>query len=43
MVAKEEIKVSYMPSEKMIADPMTKGLSLEKFNGHVKMMGLKFT
>ena len=30
MVAKEEIKVSYIFSEKMLADPVTKGLSLEK-------------
>ena len=41
IVEKGEIKVNYIPSEEMVADPMTKGLSLEKFREHVANMGLK--
>lgn len=43
IVERGEIKVNYIPSEEMVADPMTKGLSLEKFREHIANMGLKNT
>jgi hypothetical protein len=41
-VEKCEIKVEFISSIEMIADPMTKGLPLDKFKGHVATMGLKY-
>jgi hypothetical protein len=41
IVERGEVKVDYIPSEHMVADPMTKGLTLEKFREHVGKMGLK--
>ncbi|KAM2442299.1 hypothetical protein PS1_023417 [Malus domestica] len=41
IVEKGEVEVDYIPSEEMVADPMTKGLSLEKFREHVTTMGLQ--
>ncbi|MBT0984615.1 Ty1/Copia family ribonuclease HI, partial [Salmonella enterica subsp. enterica serovar Typhimurium] len=41
IVERGEVKVDYIPSEEMVADPMTKGLSLEKFREHVSTMGLQ--
>jgi hypothetical protein len=38
-----EIKVEFISSLEMVADPMTKGLSLEKFREHVATMGLRNT
>ncbi|GMP44500.1 hypothetical protein CsSME_00013413 [Camellia sinensis var. sinensis] len=35
IVERGEIKVNYIPSEEMVADPMTKGLSLEKFRERI--------
>ena len=43
IVERSEIKVNYLPSEEMVADPMTNGLSLEKFREHIANMGLKKT
>ncbi|KAL5764581.1 hypothetical protein ACOSQ2_017175 [Xanthoceras sorbifolium] len=36
-----EIKVDYVTFGEMLADPMTKGLSLKKFKKHVTTMDLK--
>ena len=38
-----EIKVEFISSLEMVGDPMTKGLSLEKFGEHVATMGLMNT
>ena len=35
-----EIQVWFIPSSKMVANPMTKGLTLDKFRVHVRNMGL---
>ena len=35
------IKVHFVPSADMMADPMTKGLTLNQFRVHVTGMGLK--
>ena len=43
IVKKCEIKVEFIPSIEMIVDPMTKGLSLDKFREHVTKMGLRNT
>lgn len=43
MIERREIKIDYIHSEKMIADPMTNGLSLETFTIHVENMGLRCT
>jgi hypothetical protein len=43
IVEKGEIKVKFISSIEMVADPMTKGLSLEKFKEHVATMGLRYT
>ena len=40
IIQKEEIEVSYIPTSDMIADPMTKGIPIEKFVKHVDLMGL---
>ena len=40
IIQKEEIEVSYIPTSDMIADPMTKGIPVEKFVKHVSLMGL---
>ena len=42
-VKKGEIKVDFIPPIEMVADPMTKGLSLEKFKEHIATMGLRNT
>jgi hypothetical protein len=42
IVEKCEIKVEFISSTEMVADPMTKGLPLDKFKGHVATMGLKY-
>jgi hypothetical protein len=41
IVERGEIKVEFIPSTEMVADPMTKGLTLDKFREHVAKMGLK--
>ena len=43
IVERGEVKVNFVSSTEMVADPMTKGLSLEKFRKHVTRMGLKET
>ena len=43
IVERGEIKVDYIPSGEMVADPMTKGLTMEKFREHVTAMGLRST
>lgn len=43
IVERGEVKVDYIPSTEMVADPMTKGLSLDKFREHVAAMGLRNT
>jgi hypothetical protein len=40
---RREIKVEFISSLKMVANPMTKGLSLEKFREHAATMGLRNT
>jgi hypothetical protein len=42
IVEKGEINVEFISSTKIVADPMTKGLPLDKFKGHVTTMGLKY-
>ncbi|KAL5834740.1 hypothetical protein ACOSQ3_014335 [Xanthoceras sorbifolium] len=41
IVERGEIKADYVPFSEMVAYPMTKGLSLEKFREHVTTMDLK--
>lgn len=41
IVERREIKVDHVPSGKMVADPMTKGLSMEKFKEHVTTTSLR--
>ncbi|KAL5745647.1 hypothetical protein ACOSP7_026793 [Xanthoceras sorbifolium] len=41
IVNRGKIKVDYVSSSEMVVDPMTKGLSLEKFKQHITVMGLK--
>jgi hypothetical protein len=43
IVKKCEIKVKFISSIEMVADPMTKGLPLDEFRGHVATTGLKNT
>jgi hypothetical protein len=43
MVEKSEIKVESIPLIETMADPMIKGLSLDKFREHVVPMGLRNT
>jgi hypothetical protein len=43
IVEKCEIKVKFISSIEMIIDPMTKGLPLDEFRGHVATTGLKKT
>ena len=38
IVQKGEIKVKFISSIEMVADPITKGLPLDKFKGHVATM-----
>ena len=40
IVERVEIRVRFIPSSKMVTDPMTKALTLYKFKVHVKNMGL---
>jgi hypothetical protein len=40
IVEKGEINVEFISSTEMVANPMTKGLSLEKFREYVVTMGL---
>jgi hypothetical protein len=42
IVEKGEIKVEFISSTEMVDDPMTKGLPLDKFKGHVATMRLKY-
>jgi hypothetical protein len=42
IVERGEIKVYFVPSVDMMADPMTKGLTLNQFRMHVTGMGLRF-
>ena len=41
IVQKWEVKISYIPTSDMIADPLTKSLSAENFIKHVGLMGLR--
>lgn len=41
IVEKEGIKVDFIPSNEMVIDPMTKGLSLDKFREHLLVMGFR--
>uniref|UniRef100_A0A2N9GNZ7 Reverse transcriptase Ty1/copia-type domain-containing protein n=1 Tax=Fagus sylvatica TaxID=28930 RepID=A0A2N9GNZ7_FAGSY len=41
IVERGEIKVHFVPSADMMADPMTKGLTLNQFRVHVTGMGLR--
>uniref|UniRef100_A0A2N9G0N8 CCHC-type domain-containing protein n=1 Tax=Fagus sylvatica TaxID=28930 RepID=A0A2N9G0N8_FAGSY len=41
IVERGEIKVHFVPSTDMMADPMTKGLTLNQFKVHVTGMGLR--
>ena len=41
IVEREEIKVHFVPSADMMANPMTKGLTLNQFRVHVTGMGLR--
>ena len=41
IVQKGEIKITYVPTCDMIADPLTKGIPAENFIKHVGLMGLK--
>jgi hypothetical protein len=43
IVEKCEIKVKFISSIEMVADPITKGWPLDEFKGHVATMGLKNT
>ena len=43
IVERGEVKVNFVSSTEMVADLMTKGLSLEKFREHVTRMGLRET
>ena len=40
IVERGEIRVWFIPSSEMVADSMTKGLTLDKFKAHVGNMGL---
>ena len=40
IVERGEIQVRFIPSSEMVADPMTKGLTLDKFKVHVGNMRL---
>ena len=40
IVERGEIQVWFIPSSETVADPMTKGLTLDKFRVHVRNMGL---
>src|SRR5262249_17029316 len=41
IVEKGEIKVTYIPTSDMLADPLTKGIATENFIKLVSLMGLK--
>ena len=41
IVERGEIIVDFIPSKEMVADPLTKGLPLNKFKEHVASMGLR--
>ena len=41
IVQKREIKVSYIPTSDMIADPLTKSISADNFIKYVGLMGLR--
>jgi hypothetical protein len=41
-VEKCEIKIEFISSIEMVADPMTKGLPFDKFKGYVATMGLRY-
>jgi hypothetical protein len=41
-ISVDEINVEFISSTEIVADPMTKGLPLDKFKGHVTTMGLKY-
>ena len=41
IVEKGEVKVTYIPTTDMIADPLTKGITAESFIKHVSLMGLR--
>src|SRR4051812_12063693 len=38
---KDEVQLSYMPTDDMTADPLTKPLAVDLFKTHVKAMGLR--
>ena len=40
---KDEMKVKFISSIEMVADPITKGLPLDKFKGHVATIRFKYT
>ncbi|KAK9098657.1 hypothetical protein Syun_025702 [Stephania yunnanensis] len=41
MIAQKEVKVQYISMQKMIADPFTKPIPRDAFNGHMKSLGLR--
>lgn len=41
VIEKKEVKVTYIPTDDMIADSLTKGIPAEKFIKHVSLMGLR--
>lgn len=43
IVERCEVKVNFISPTELVADLMTKGLSLEKFREHVTRMGLRET
>ena len=42
ILEKGKIMVKFISSTEMVADPMTKGLPLDKFKGHVATMQLRY-
>lgn len=41
VVEGKEVKITYIPTSNMIADPLTKGIPSETFVKHVGLMGLR--
>jgi hypothetical protein len=41
MIAKKEVILEYIPTTRMLADPLTKAISRDLFQAHVKMLGVR--
>ena len=41
IVERNEVIVSFLPSADMVADPLTKGISVECFTKHISLMRLR--